>query len=53
MSSTQKWLILIILASGAFASYGVGFSAGLWAFVILGGLFEMSFWAGLLTLDED
>lgn len=53
MSSSVKWLVLLALLVGAGTSYGYGFSEGIWIFVVLGVLFELSFWVGVLRDPED
>jgi len=53
MSSMMKLSILIVLIISAAFSYGFGFSEGIWTFVVLGMVLEFSFWAGLITIDDD
>ena len=52
MNTYIKWLILILLLVGASVSYGSGFSEGAWGFIILGALFELSFWFGLFSIKD-
>jgi len=52
MNTFKKWLILILLAFGAAVSYGSGFSGGMWGFIILGAVFELSFWYGLFSIKD-
>ena len=48
-----KWIILIALMISAVFSYDYGFTEGVWTFVMLGMLFEFSFWAGLISIEDD
>jgi hypothetical protein len=52
MNTFKKWLILILMAIGAAFSYRVGFSGGLWGFIILGAVFELTFWFGLFSIKD-
>jgi hypothetical protein len=52
MNTFKKWLILILLAVGTVISYLTGFSGGIWGFIILGVVFELSFWFGLFSIKE-
>ncbi len=52
MNTFIKWLILILLLLGAAVSYSSGFSEGTWGFIILGAIFELSFWVGLFTIKD-
>ncbi len=53
MSSSMKWLVFTGLAICAALSYGVGLSEGVWFFIYLGAVFELSFWLGLLTCADE
>jgi hypothetical protein len=52
MNTFKKWLILILLLLGAAVSYGSGFSEGAVGFIILGAVFELSFWFGLFSIKD-
>jgi len=43
----NRYWILLALISAAAVSYSVGFMAGLWLFVAVGGAFELAFWFAL------
>lgn len=49
MKQWQKWLILIALLVAALVCYRVGFSSGVIAVLVIGTLFELAFWIGLLS----
>ena len=46
-------LILVFLLLGAAGSYFVGLSSGVFVFLIIGGIFELAFWIGLLSTNHD
>ena len=52
MSESTKWMTLLALIVGAVFCYGIGFSNGFWTLIVLGGMLEISFWLGLLKIDD-
>lgn len=44
MQTLYKWIVLTVLILAAMASYSYGFSEGVFLFVIVGVVFELSFW---------
>jgi len=53
MKSFHKWIILFILLMAALASYSYGFSAGAFAFVGFGVVFELLFWFGIFRKTSE
>lgn len=52
MKMTVRWLILAGLIMMSLVFYSVSFVAGGTVFLVLGALFEMAFWFGLLESDK-
>ena len=52
MKMTVRWLILVGLIMMSLVFYSVSFVAGGTVFLVLGVLFEMAFWFGLLKSDK-
>ena len=52
MKMTVRWLILVGLIMMSLVFYSASFVAGGTAFLVLGALFEMAFWFGLLKSDK-
>lgn len=48
-----RWLVLTLLISAAIASYAVGFMKGAGVFLVLGCLFELSFWVKFLRSSPE
>ncbi|MEZ5558626.1 MAG: hypothetical protein R3E86_08815 [Pseudomonadales bacterium] len=48
-SRIKRSTTIFLLLLGAVASYAVGWIAGVWLFVGLGAVLELSFWAKLLV----
>ena len=49
MKTTGRYLVLIALLLGMFASYSVGFGRGIFILLVLGVIFEIAFWLGLFN----
>lgn len=47
--ASNRPLTLLLLLAAAAISYAIGFAAGVWLFLVVGGIFEISFWVRLLT----
>lgn len=52
MSELTRAIILTILILVAFACYLYGSSSGVVAIIVVGGLFELAFWVGLLSSTD-
>jgi Sec-independent protein secretion pathway component TatC len=52
MSTLKKWIILTALLLATLISYSLGYSQETLWFIVLGALFEVSFWFGLLTKKQ-
>ena len=52
MKVAMKWLILVGLITISLVFYSASFVAGGTVFLILGVLFEMAFWFGLLKTQK-
>jgi hypothetical protein len=48
MKTLHKWIILCALLLAAIASYSYGSSQGVVAFILIGVIFELTFWFKLL-----
>ncbi len=46
--SMNRYAILVLLLVAAAASYAVGFIAGFWLLIVVGGAFELAFWMQLI-----
>ena len=53
MSDSTRTITLILLILAAATSYIIGSETGMWGFLILGGLFEFTFWIGLLSEQDN
>lgn len=49
-SASNRYLLLFLLLAAAAISYAIGFGAGVWLFLVVGVIFEISFWVRLFTL---
>jgi hypothetical protein len=47
--ASNRYLTLLLLLAAAAISYAIGFAAGVWLFLVVGVIFELSFWVGLFT----
>ncbi len=50
--TATRCVILLFLLLAAVISYGAGFGAGIWLFVVMGAAFELSFWIKLIKLGN-
>ena len=50
MKKLYKWLFILFCFIAAIASYSAGSVRGFGVFIILGVLFEMGFWIGILKI---
>jgi hypothetical protein len=53
MNSFSKGLILAALILAAIICYSYGSSTGLFAFIIIGAIFELAFWFGIFSKKEN
>ena len=52
MKGVYRFLIAMVLIVAAIASYSAGSSTGLFAFVVLGFMFEAAFWLRLFPVSK-
>ncbi|WP_185826750.1 hypothetical protein [Shewanella canadensis] len=52
MNIWLRIVVLVVLLGGALACYAASFSSGAITFMLLGVLFELAFWVGLLKTTE-
>lgn len=53
MNTIPRWLVLTLLIVAAVACYSVGFTPGMGLFLILGVVFELSFWLKLFRRTDE
>jgi hypothetical protein len=52
MKTIHKWIILCSLLFAAIASYSYGFSQGVFAFILIGVIFELTFWFNIFKTKK-
>ncbi|NMP31279.1 hypothetical protein HII17_06875 [Thalassotalea sp. M1531] len=53
MTNFTRFTVLILLIVVAIICYGVGSSSGMALFFILGACFELAFWFGIFSSNEE
>jgi len=53
MIGVKRFIVLLMLILAAIACYSAGFNAGLWGFLVLGGVLELTFWLGIMGVDKE
>lgn len=51
--SVNRYLTLFFLLAAAGVSYAIGFMYGFWFFLLVGAVFEILFWAGVIEKLQD